>query len=216
MNNFNVLRTKMVEQQLISRGIRDKRTLDIFRKVPRELFVDDKYLDNSYEDHPLPIGNGQTISQPYIVALMTESLLLSPADKVLEIGTGSGYQTAILAMMCREVYSIERFPELAKKAQKVLGDLEIKNVTVKIADGSIGWEEQAPFDAILAGASAPKVPEPLLEQLNENGRLVIPVGSMYSQTLLKLVKKGGVVERKEICGCVFVPMVGEYGWTNER
>ncbi len=216
MNNFNTLRTKMVKEQLIPRGIKDKRTLKVFREVPRELFVDDKYLDNSYEDHPLPIGNGQTISQPYIVALMTESLSLSPTDKVLEIGTGSGYQTTILAKMCREVYSIERFSGLAKKAEKVLEDLEIKNVTFKIADGSIGWEEQAPFDAILVAASAPRVPEPLLEQLNENGRLVIPVGSMYSQSLLRLVKKGGVIERKDICGCVFVPMVGKYGWTNER
>ena len=199
----------MIEQQLTRRGIKNFRVLDAFRRVPRHLFVPEHTLADAYEDHPLPIGDGQTISQPYIVALMTEALELTGTEKVLEIGTGSGYQTAILAELAQEVYSIERIVSLAKRAQKVLAELGyLEKVHLKIGDGSRGWPEEAPFDAILVAAGTEKVPPALLDQLSSGGRLVIPVGSyLWSQSLDLYLKTERGVEKQHLCGCRFVPLL---------
>lgn len=215
VNNFDFLREKMVKEQLIARGIKDKKTLSAFKEVPRENFIPCEYHDSAYGDYPTPIGSGQTISQPYIVALMTEKLSLTKDDKVLEIGTGSGYQAAILAKICKEVYGVERFAHLAKRAKDALENLGIDNVKIKIADGTLGWDEYAPYDAIVVTAAAPEIPQPLVEQLKENGRLVIPVGSMGSQSLIRATKKKGELDKELICGCVFVPLVGKFGWSHQ-
>ncbi len=202
----------MVEEQLITRGIDDKRVLSVFRKVGRHLFVPPEQNNSAYSDFPLNIGFGQTISQPFIVALMTQVLGLKETDKVLEIGTGSGYQTAILASLCRQVYSIERFEELAKKATNILSEIGFSNVAIKEGDGTLGWKEFSPFDAIIITAAAPEVPEGLLEQLKINGRMVLPLGGLMSQMLTLLIKTKAGIEKKDICSCVFVPLVGKGGW----
>jgi len=211
-SDATALRNRMVEEQLIPRGIFDERVLSAFRKVPRHAFIPDKSLENAYGDFPLPVGEGQTISQPYMVALMTQYLDLKPGDRALEIGTGSGYQTSILAELAKEVYSVERFAVLAERAQMVLNDLGHANIKIKVGDGTEGWEEFAPYDAIVVTAGAPAVPEPLVEQLAEGGRLVVPVGGGFSQTLTLVKKQEGKIAQEEICGCVFVPLVGRYGW----
>ncbi len=208
---FAQLRERMVATQIASRGI-DKRVLEIMARVLRHRFVLPEYLDSAYEDHPLPIGEGQTISQPYMVALMTECLGLKGDEKVLEIGTGSGYQAAILAEISKEVYTIERFESLAERAKKVLSDLGYKNVKVIVGDGSRGLEEKAPFDRIMVTAGAPILPKSLVDQLAEGGKMVIPVGGSFSQALLLVEKEKGKVKTTSVCGCVFVPLIGEYGW----
>lgn len=207
-----VLRNMMVEEQLVPRGIFDERVLGAFRKVPRHAFIPDKSLENAYGDFPLPIGEGQTISQPYMVALMTQYLDLKGDEKVIEIGTGSGYQTSILAELAKEVYSVERFDVLAKRAQSVLTSLGYGNIKIKAGDGTEGWDEFAPYNAILVTAGAPSVPQPLVDQLAEGGRLVIPVGGGFSQTLTLVRRQDNKVTQEDICGCVFVPLVGRYGW----
>ena len=209
---FAQLREGMVATQIASRGIKDKRVLKVMAKVPRHRFVLPEYLDSAYEDYPLPIGEGQTISQPYMVTLMTECLGLKGDEKVLEVGTGSGYQAAILAELSREVYTIERFESLAERAKKVLSDLGYENVKVIVGDGSRGWEEEAPFDGIIVTAGAPVLPKILVDQLAEGGRMVIPVGGSFSQTLLLVEKEKGKAKTTSVCGCVFVPLIGEYGW----
>ena len=209
---FAQMRERMVATQLASRRIKDKRVLEVMAKVPRHRFVLPKYLDSAYEDHPLPLGEGQTISQPYMVALMTECLRLKGDEKVLEVGTGSGYQAAILAELSKEVYTIERFESLAERAKKVLSDLEYKNVKVIVGDGSRGLEEEAPFDRIVVTAGAPVLPKSLADQLAEGGKMVIPVGGSFSQALLLVEKEKDKVKTTSVCGCVFVPLIGEYGW----
>jgi len=201
----------MVETQLIPRGISNKRVLEAFLKVPRQTFVPDKEKVNAYNDFPLPIGNSQTISQPYIVALMTESLCLSGTEKVLEIGTGSGYQTAILAEIVKEVYSIERIPALAEGAERLLKELGYLNISIISTDGTLGWDEKAPFDRIIITAASPQIPEPLLKQLKDNGKLILPLGTTFSQILTLVEKKKESISTSQICGCTFVPLIGKYG-----
>ncbi len=203
-------RQAMVENDIKGRGIKDKKVLDVMGRIPRHLFVDKNLRNRAYADYPLPIGEGQTISQPYVVALMTESLRLKPTDRVLEIGTGSGYQAAVLAEIVKEVYSIEIRKPLADTATKRLKDLGYKNVKIKYADGYFGWEEYAPFDAIIITAAANHIPPPLIKQLKEGGRLIIPLGStVYHQTLTLATKKKGELDIEQIGSVVFVPLIGE-------
>ena len=212
--DYAISRERMVQNQLRTRGIRDERVLNAMRTVPRHTFIPKELWNRAYGDHPLPIGQGQTISQPYMVALMTEQLQLEKSNKVLEIGTGSGYQAAILAEIATRIFSVERVPELSSRARKVLDGLGYSNVILRTGDGSLGWKEFAPFDRITVTAGAPDVPEALIEQLADGGRIVIPIGNTYVQTLLVLKRKGKKVERKEVCGCTFVPLIGEQGWEN--
>jgi protein-L-isoaspartate(D-aspartate) O-methyltransferase len=205
-------RRNMVELQIASRGVHDERVLSAMRSVPRHLFVPASYRDAAYNDCPLPIGRGQTISQPYIVAVMTELLQLRPDDRVLEIGGGSGYQAAILGTLAREVISIERIPEVAEMAKENLSGAGITNVTIVIGDGTLGYPARAPYDAVLITAAAPEVPPPLLDQLAEGGRLVAPVGSRDLQELVRCTKREGVVSREHFGGVVFVPLLGRHGW----
>lgn len=208
---FTEARERMVQNQIEKRGVTDPQVLAAMRAVRRHEFVPDEYLDQAYADHPLPIGHGQTISQPYIVALMTESLQLEPGDKVLEIGTGSGYQAAILAEMGMEVYTIEIIPELAETAKSRLEDLGYANVSVLQADGYFGWEEHAPFDAIIVTAAPDHLPQPLANQLAEGGRLVIPIGPIGAvQTLWLFEKVAGELQATNLGGVRFVPLTGEH------
>jgi protein-L-isoaspartate(D-aspartate) O-methyltransferase len=209
---YRLARERMVETQIKARGLKDERVLKAMLKVPRHLFVDEALRDQSYGDFPLPIGEGQTISQPYIVALMTEALELKGNERVLEIGTGSGYQTAILAELALWVYTIERFPTLLERAKKVLKELGYKNISFKLDDGTLGWKEAAPFDAIIVTAASPDIPPPLVEQLAEGGRMVIPIGDEFSQTLIKGVKRGGKLHTKALEPVRFVKLVGAYGF----
>ena len=205
-------RLRMVDEQVYARGVRDPRVLDALRTVPRHEFVPSAERAHAYEDRPLGIGAGQTISQPYMVAIMTVALGLSPGDRVLEIGTGSGYQTAVLAALAAEVISIERVPELAARAQETLGRLGFANVSVQVGDGSLGWPTGHGFDGILVTAGAPDIPESLCSQLAESGRLVVPVGSRTHQELV-IVQRDGEEFREEWAeGCLFVPLVGRFGW----
>ncbi len=218
-HRFETLRRKMVQQQL--RGITDPRVREAMGKVPREHFVKGVMRPRAYEDNPLPIGNGQTISQPKVVARMTELLDLHGDEKVLEIGTGSGYQTAVLALLVREVVSIERHGELARTARKRLSDLGLSGVTVLVSDGTLGRSEYAPFDAVLVTAGAPDLPRRLIEQLSPGGRLVIPVGDAKTQTLVRVTREpdgpdGSLRWREErFDDCRFVPLVGRFGWKDE-
>ncbi|MCM8780942.1 MAG: protein-L-isoaspartate(D-aspartate) O-methyltransferase [Candidatus Omnitrophica bacterium] len=196
----------MVKEQIEARGIKDKNVLEVMLKVERHKFVPPEIRHLSYEDGPLPIGSGQTISQPYIVALMTELLSLKPQDRVLEIGTGSGYQAAILAELSKEVYTIEILPELAGRAERLLGELGYKNIKVKCADGYLGWPEFAPFDAIIVTCAPDEIPAILIEQLAENGRMVIPVGEEF-QMLKLITKKFGEIKERDIIPVRFVPMI---------
>lgn len=208
--NFASKRVLMVKEQLIRRGIKDKILLDVMSKIPRHLFIDESLRNKAYGDHPLPIGEGQTISQPYVVALMTEALKLRPDDRVLEIGTGSGYQAAVLAEIVKEVYTIEIRKRLVEKSEKLLDELGYKNIKVKYGDGYFGWTEYAPFDAIIVTASANHIPPPLIKQLKEGGRLIIPLGgTVYYQTLTLVTKKGGELEVEQMAPVAFVPMIGE-------
>jgi len=202
----------MVETQLARRGIKDQRVLEAMRQVPRHLFIPEDMRHLAYCDGPLPIGYGQTISQPYIVALMTELLELTGREKVLEIGTGSGYQAAILSLLAPQVYTIERHPALAQQAEKVLTQLGYDNVMVIVSDGTLGWPEYSPYEAIIITAAAPDIPQPLLDQLADGGRLVAPVGSRWSQSLVKVKRRGGSLMREQLAPVAFVPLVGEHGW----
>jgi len=205
-------REHMVESQLARRGIKDKRVLDAMRQVPRHLFVPQDRRDLAYCDGPLPIGQGQTISQPYIVALMTELLELTGQEKVLELGTGSGYQAAILSRLVRQVYSVERHAVLAEQAEKVLAQLGYDNVFISVGDGTLGWPEHSPYEAIIVTAAAPDIPRPLVEQLADGGRLVAPVGSRWSQVLAKVKRQGEKLAREHLTAVAFVPLVGKHGW----
>ena len=205
-------REQMVVTQIARRGVRDARVLEAMRTVPRHYFVSPEYRYLAYTDGPLPIGNGQTISQPYIVALMSELLELRGDEKVLEVGTGSGYQAAVLAHLAHEVHTIERYANLARFAAGILADLGLTNVTTHIGDGSKGLEEQAPYAGIIVTAAAPIIPRPLLEQLEDGGRLVIPVGSRGGQVLERWVRQGERYDYESIIPVAFVPLVGEQGW----
>jgi protein-L-isoaspartate(D-aspartate) O-methyltransferase len=213
-SDFVALRQAMVDGQLADRGIRDPRVLNAMLTVPRHLFVPQTERIYAYQDRPLPIGQNQTISQPYIVALMTELLLLQEDDKVLEIGTGSGYQAAILGQLAGEVHTIERHADLAALAGSLLQEIGADNVQVYIGDGSLGWPQSAPYDAILATASAPSAPQPLLEQLAVGGRLVLPVGGARQQTLQRWVRNEGGFDHEDITPVAFVPLIGEHGWSD--
>ncbi len=210
--SFDEKRERMIIEQLMPRGILDAKVLAAFRKVPRHEFVGPELSGRAYDDYPLPIGSHQTISQPYMVAVMTQSLGLKGGEAVLEIGAGSGYQMAILAQIAKEIYSVERVPALAEQAGKALGRLGYTNYRIKVGDGTLGWEEHAPYDAIIVTAGAPGVPESLLRQLKDGGRLVIPIGNAFSQVLTLVEKRGAAAEMTRICGCVFVPLIGKEGW----
>lgn len=198
--------------ELENLGIDDPAVLRALRAVPRHLFVPPHLLPHAYADTPLPIGEGQTVSQPYIVALSTQALELGPDDRVLEVGTGSGYQTAVLAELAKEVFTVERLAALSEEAQNRLASLGYRNVRFKVGDGTKGWPEEAPFEAILVTAGAPFLPPSLLAQLKEGGRMVIPVGDRTRQDLLLVRKVGGKVEERSLCPCTFVPLIGEEGW----
>lgn len=210
--DYQIARERMIGEQLVSRGIKDPRVLAAMRKVPRHLFVEEALAARAYGDYPLPIGEKQTISQPYMVALMTEAIDPGPKDRVLEIGTGSGYQTAILAELCSKVFSIERIKPLAERAERILKDLGYSNFLIKVGDGTNGWEEEAPFEAIMVTAGAPSVPRALMEQLSDGGRLIIPIGDEFSQSLTKIVRKENEYRHFNLTGCVFVKLIGEQGW----
>ncbi|HSD94595.1 MAG TPA: protein-L-isoaspartate(D-aspartate) O-methyltransferase, partial [Syntrophales bacterium] len=207
MDRYAKQRKKMVDSQIRSRGIRDERVLRAMEKIPRHLFIDEGLIDQAYNDNPLPIGEKQTISQPYIVALMTEALELKGREKVLELGTGSGYQAAILAELADRVFTIERIAGLAQKARKLLESLNYYNVVIRVGDGTYGWREESPFDAIVVSAGSPSIPRTLVEQLAVGGRLVIPVGGRYSQSLIKLTRLSenpDDVKTEDLGGCRFV------------
>jgi protein-L-isoaspartate(D-aspartate) O-methyltransferase len=208
-------RMEMVEHQIADRGVRDPRILEAMRKIPRHLFVPDALRGAAYEDRPLPIGEGQTISQPYIVAVMTELLEPHPNDRILEIGTGSGYQAALLSQLVARVISVERLPAIADQAKNNLQNLGISNVDVMVGDGTLGWTKEAPYEGILITASTPEIPPPLIDQLEEGGRLVAPVGGHGYQELIKIVKRGGKPEKTYHGGVVFVPLIGRHGWQKE-
>lgn len=194
-------------------GIRDRRVLAALQHVPRDRFVPLSLLPHAYDDRPLPIGHDQTISQPYIVALSTQALALAPTDRVLEVGTGSGYQTAVLAELAGAVHTVERLPELSSSAQKRLRALGYSNIQFRVGDGTLGWPEESPFDGILITAGAPRVPERLLTQLAPRGRLVIPVGGRLNQVLFLVHRDGEHLVHEHLCPCTFVPLIGEEGWT---
>jgi len=210
--DFNELRELMVRTQLINRGIKDRRVLDAMLKVPRHLFIDEYLRERAYDDCALPIGEEQTISQPYMVAVMTELLELRAEDKVLEIGTGSGYQSAVLARLAAEVWTIERVEPLARMAGEVLEGLGYTNIHVVIGDGTLGLPEEAPFDAIIVTAAAPKIPDTFTGQLKTGGRLVIPVGDRFSQMLYQVKKTSSDIVFSTSTPCVFVPLIGKHGW----
>jgi protein-L-isoaspartate(D-aspartate) O-methyltransferase len=206
-------RIRMVESQIAARGIGDERVLSVMKNIPRHLFIPPPYDKSAYEDCPLPIGNGQTISQPYIVALMTELLTLQSTDSVLEIGTGCGYQAAVLAALVRTVTTIERIPEVAGLARANLMAVRSKNVEVIVGDGTLGYPTKAPYDGIIITAATPSIPRPLIEQLAEGGRLVAPVGGRDIQELIRIRKKAGSIKEEYHGGVRFVPLIGECGWS---
>ncbi|MCP4349069.1 MAG: protein-L-isoaspartate(D-aspartate) O-methyltransferase [Desulfobacterales bacterium] len=205
-------RQLMVKKQIASRGITDKKVLEALLNVPRHLFVSEALRDQAYGDFPLPIGEQQTISQPYIVAEMTQALQLTEEDRVLEIGTGSGYQTAILAEIVFRVYTVERINSLFLKTRKLFDELHYHNIVTKYSDGTCGWKDESPFDAIIVTAGAPEIPSAMVSQLAVGGRMVLPVGNQYSQDLIKLYKDERGIRQTNLGGCRFVKLVGEYGW----
>jgi protein-L-isoaspartate(D-aspartate) O-methyltransferase len=210
--DFERERELMVLNQLVPRKIKDKRVLDAMKKVPRHLFVREKEIQRAYDDCALPIGQGQTISQPYMVAVMTELLQLTGNEKVLEVGTGSGYQAAVLAELSQSVYSVERIPELTEFARGNLDKAGYAKVTLKTYDGSEGWIEETPFDRIIITAATPEFPSPLIDQLSDEGIGLAPVGTRFSQMLIKIVKHEGKLSESHYTPCVFVPLVGKHGW----
>lgn len=212
VHDYRLSRERMVKSQLISRGIDDKNILRVMGKIHRHLFIEEALEGEAYNDHPLPIGHKQTISQPYIVALMTQALELTCKERTLELGTGSGYQTAILAELSRTVYTVERIRPLMETAKEVLDALGYVNILYKIDDGTMGWKEFAPYDAIIVTAGAPRIPDPLLEQLEEGGRLIIPIGNRFSQDLIKVVRVKNTFKEESLGGCRFVDLIGAHGW----
>lgn len=211
--NYEIARKRMVDSQLIARGIKDRRVIEAMLSIPRHLFVEEAMAAQAYSDSPLPIGEKQTISQPYMVALMTELLALNGTEKVLEVGTGSGYQAAVLAKLADRVYTVERIRSLAMRARKALDSLGLLNINLKISDGTIGWDEEAPYDAIMVTAGAPTVPPAYIDQLKPGGRLVIPVGGEALQTLVRITRNtDGSVTREEYGGCRFVKLIGVHSW----
>jgi protein-L-isoaspartate(D-aspartate) O-methyltransferase len=213
--DFKELRDFMVKTQLIPRGIKDARVLNAMKKVPRHLFIDESIQYMAYDDMALLIGEGQTISQPYMVAVMTELLELKGNEKVLEIGTGSGYQAAILAELAKDVYTVERVALLANRTEERFHSLGYNNIHIKVGDGTLGWSEEAPFDRIIITAGTPRIPNPLIEQLAEGGIIIAPVGDRFSQQLLKVRKSKGKLLEDYHTPCVFVPLIGEHGWKEE-
>jgi protein-L-isoaspartate(D-aspartate) O-methyltransferase len=205
-------RERMVDEQLAARGIADARVLAAMRQVPRHRFVQEALRERAHGDHPLPIGEDQTISQPFIVGLMTSLLELTGRERVLEVGTGSGYQTAVLAELARRVCSIERLPRLAERARAVLEALGYDNVWVRVGNGALGWPDEAPFDRIIVTAGGPVVPPPLVQQLAEGGRMVVPVGPADNQVLTVVERTGGAIRQRSYGECKFVPLVGKYAW----
>jgi protein-L-isoaspartate(D-aspartate) O-methyltransferase len=213
LNNYFNLRQQMVDTQIVRRGITDLRIIAAMRKVERHLFLDEALWPEAYDDHPLPIGEKQTISQPYIVALMTEALALTGRERVLEIGTGSGYQTAVLAELAEQVCSMERIAVIAQRARKLLDRMRYTNIVITVGDGTHGWREYAPYDAIIVTAASPAVPKPLLDQLAPGGRLIIPLGEESSQDLMFYSKHDdGTISTENYGGCRFVKLIGEHGW----
>jgi len=209
---YRQARERMIQEQLVSRGINDPRVLRAMAKVPRHLFLEGALWDQAYKDHPLPIGADQTISQPYMVALMAQALELKGAERVLEVGTGSGYAAAVLSELCTEVFTVEAVEELALKAHTLLRRLGYRNVSVRVGDGTLGWEEQAPFDAAIISAAAPCIPRPLLEQLKTPDYLVFPMGEKELQALVRIRKDTAGIREEYLCECQFVKLRGRYGW----
>ena len=209
MKNYDIAKKRMIEEQIKSRGVKDSKVIDAMLRVSRHIFVSEDLQDVAYSDQPLPVGEGQTISQPYMVALMTELLHLEGDEKVLEIGTGSGYQTAILAELAGEVYTIEIVESLMEGSKKLLDELGYENIKFRSADGYFGWEEHAPFDVIIVTCGPDSIPQPLIDQLAEGGCLVIPIGSMY-QVLTIVEKVGGKIKKHKSISCRFVPMTGQH------
>ena len=216
MRDFTIARRRMVEDQVIDRGVKDRRVIDAMLKVPRHKFVEEALEGKAYQDAPLPIGEKQTISQPYMVAFMSEALFLDGSEKVLEIGTGSGYQAAVLALLADRVFSLERIPSLARRARKILDGCGFSKVNIRVADGTQGWQDMAPFDAIVVTAGAPDVPQGYLDQLAIGGRLIIPVGDRNSQVLMRITRTGEAeYQEEQMLGCRFVPLIGRHGWKSE-
>jgi protein-L-isoaspartate(D-aspartate) O-methyltransferase len=211
-DKYAAARQRMVDRQLRARGISNRRLLEVFDQVPRERFLPPEHAHEAYEDHPVPIGYGQTISQPYIVALMLQELAPQPEDKVLDVGAGSGYQTAILAHLVRHVCALERIEELTEHAVRAVGDLNLTNVSICTGDGTLGWPEEAPFDGIVCGAAAPEVPQAWVDQLADGGRIVVPVGGPGAQTLVRVSKSDGRARQQRICDVRFVKLIGQAGW----
>lgn len=211
--DFTIARRRMVEQQIVARGVDDQRVINAMLQIPRHLFVETGLHSHAYSDASLPIGEKQTISQPYMVAAMSAALELEGHERILEIGTGSGYQSAVLSLLVKRVYSIERISLLAGRARKVLDQLRMSNVNIKVGDGTIGWRDQAPFDGILVAAGAPDIPTEYLQQLEVGGKLVLPVGDRVQQTLMRITRlANGTFKREQLMGCRFVPLIGEQGW----
>lgn len=217
MRDFTIARRRMVEDQVIDRGVKDRRVIDAMLKVPRHKFVEEALEGKAYQDAPLPIGDKQTISQPYMVAVMSEALALNGSEKVLEIGTGSGYQAAVLALLADRIFSLERIPSLARRARKVLDGCGFSKVNIRVADGTQGWQDMAPFDAIVVTAGAPEVPQDYLDQLAVGGRLIIPVGDRNSQVLMRITRTTeATYQEEQMLGCRFVPLIGRHGWKSEN
>ena len=212
MSDFHIARKKMVQEQLLARGIQDARVIDVMSRIPRHEFVDSGMANQAYQDHPLNIGLKQTISQPQIVAFMTQCLELKGNEKVLEIGTGSGYQTAILSQLAQKVYTIERITSLSNKARRTFYRFGLMNITLRIGDGTLGWPEEAPFDAIIVTAASPQIPQAYTDQLKEGGRLIIPVGAEESQSLILIRKVSGRLASEKKAECRFVKLIGQDGW----
>lgn len=212
--DYSIARRLMVEQQVIRRGVQDPLVIAAMMRVPRHLFVEEALRSQAYSDFPLPIGEKQTISQPYMVGFMTEALCLSGGEKVLEVGTGSGYQAAVLSQIVSRVYTVERLAALARRARRVLDEVGCRNINIKLTDGTFGWEEEAPFDAIMVTAGGPEIPHHYLEQLAIGGRLVIPVGSRGGQILKRVVRTGpDKFSEEDLLDCRFVPLIGKCGWS---
>lgn len=215
MKDFTIARRRMVEKQVIARGVKDPRVIDAMLRVPRHRFVEEALADQAYQDAPLPIGEKQTISQPYMVAVMTEALQLKGSETVLEVGTGSGYQAAVLALLADRVFSLERISTLARRARRTLDENGFSKVNIRLADGTLGWRDMAPFDGILVTAGAPGIPQDYLDQLTVGGRLVIPVGDRASQVLVRVTRVAeGEYREEEMLSCRFVPLIGSQGWQN--
>ncbi|MBE9528025.1 MAG: protein-L-isoaspartate(D-aspartate) O-methyltransferase [Proteobacteria bacterium] len=213
---YERVRHQMVERQVVARGVKDRAVIEAMQKVPRHLFVEEALYGQAYSDYPLPIGEKQTISQPYIVGFMTEALGLNGTERVLEIGTGSGYQASVLSLCAEKVYSVERISRVADRARKILDSFYCSNVLIRVADGTLGWEDEAPFDAIIVTAGAPAVPDSLVDQLKTGGRLVIPVGDKDVQELIKITKREDRLVTERLGGCRFVRLIGKKGWEKEK